>query len=215
MDEIDVDEDIALISIHDDVSTQDNIVQYKGLKDYVTTVIADILVSVVDTIVTTALTITAESTMINVEKRRKFFAAKRDEEKRNKPPTKAQQRNIMCNYLKNMEGWKPKSLKNKSFAKIQKLFDKAIKRVNTFVDYRTKLAVEGLKKYEVTKGSLKRTGEELKQERSKKQKVEDDKEYKELKQCLEIILDDGDEITINATPLFSKSPTIVDYKIYK
>nr|GEX48701.1 ribonuclease H-like domain-containing protein [Tanacetum cinerariifolium] len=35
-----------------------------------------------------------------IEKRRKFFAAKRTEEKRNKPPTKAQQRNIMCNYLK-------------------------------------------------------------------------------------------------------------------
>ncbi|GKF78101.1 hypothetical protein Tco_0230571, partial [Tanacetum coccineum] len=61
--------------------------------------------------------------------------AKRAEEKRNKPPTRAQQRSIMCTYLKNMEGWKPKSLKNKSFAYIQELFDKAMKRVNTFVDY--------------------------------------------------------------------------------
>ncbi|GKA25617.1 hypothetical protein Tco_0711726 [Tanacetum coccineum] len=32
-----------------------------------------------------------------LEKRRNFFAAKRTEEKRNKPPTKAQQRNIMVN----------------------------------------------------------------------------------------------------------------------
>nr|GEY57290.1 hypothetical protein [Tanacetum cinerariifolium] len=63
-----------------------------------------------------------------LEKRRKFFAAKRGEEKRNRPPTRAQQRSIMCTYLKNMEGWKPNSLKNKSFAKIQELFGKAIKK---------------------------------------------------------------------------------------
>ncbi|GJX59317.1 uncharacterized mitochondrial protein-like protein [Tanacetum coccineum] len=49
-----------------------------------------------------------------LEKRRKFFTAKRAEEKRNKPPTKAQQRSIMTTYLKNMAGWKPKDLKNKS-----------------------------------------------------------------------------------------------------
>ncbi|GJT19032.1 hypothetical protein Tco_0877738 [Tanacetum coccineum] len=45
-----------------------------------------------------------------LEKRRKHFAAKRAEEKRNRPPTKAQQRSIMCTYLKNIEGWKPKDL---------------------------------------------------------------------------------------------------------
>ncbi|GJX63316.1 hypothetical protein Tco_0296216 [Tanacetum coccineum] len=49
----------------------------------------------------------------------------------------------------------------------------------------------------------------------KKQKVEEDKESEELKQCLEIILDNGDDVTIDATPLSTKSPTIVDYKIYK
>ncbi|GKE21495.1 hypothetical protein Tco_1433007 [Tanacetum coccineum] len=48
-----------------------------------------------------------------LEKRRKHFAAKRAEEKRNKPPTKAQQRKIMCTYLKNMEGYKLKYLKLK------------------------------------------------------------------------------------------------------
>nr|GEY33949.1 hypothetical protein [Tanacetum cinerariifolium] len=45
--------------------------------------------------------------------------------------------------------------------------------------------------------------------------MRNDKEKKELKRCLEIIPDDGDEVTIDATPLSSKSPTIVDYKIYK
>ncbi|GJU93636.1 putative ribonuclease H-like domain-containing protein [Tanacetum coccineum] len=60
----------------------------------------------------------------------------------------------MCSYLKNMEGKKPKDLKNKSFDSIQKMFNKAFKRVNTFVDFRTDLV----------EGSSKRAGEELEQE---------------------------------------------------
>nr|GEW93931.1 reverse transcriptase domain-containing protein [Tanacetum cinerariifolium] len=38
-----------------------------------------------------------------LKKRGKFFAAKREEEKRNKPPTITQQRSIMCTYLKNIK----------------------------------------------------------------------------------------------------------------
>ncbi|GKA09851.1 hypothetical protein Tco_0689284 [Tanacetum coccineum] len=45
-----------------------------------------------------------------------------------------------------------------------------------------------------------------------KKKLEEDKESEELKQCLEIVPDD---VTIDATPLSTKSSTIVDYKIYK
>nr|GEW17206.1 hypothetical protein [Tanacetum cinerariifolium] len=141
-----------------------------------------------------------------LEKRRKFFAAKRAEEKRNRPPTKVQQRSIMSTYLKNIDGWKIRSLKKKSFAEIQELFEKAMKRVNTFVDFKTELVEESSKKAEAEitqKGSLKRTRDDLEQERSKKQKVKDDKESKELKKCLEIIPDDGDEVTIDATPLSS------------
>ncbi|GJS82996.1 hypothetical protein Tco_0749537, partial [Tanacetum coccineum] len=89
-----------------------------------------------------------------LEQRRKHFAAKRAEEKRNIPPTRAQQRSIM-------------------------------------------------------------SGEELEQESSKKQKLEEDKEFEELKKYLEIVLDDGDDVTIDATPLSTRSPTIIDYKIYK
>nr|GEV10256.1 hypothetical protein [Tanacetum cinerariifolium] len=84
IDEIDADEDIALVSTHDGVSTQDNIVQDEGIQDVseeevvevvstakmiidaivdaalVTTAIVDILVSAAKTEVTTAPTITAE-----------------------------------------------------------------------------------------------------------------------------------------------------------
>ncbi|GJY74151.1 hypothetical protein Tco_0478582, partial [Tanacetum coccineum] len=80
-----------------------------------------------------------------LDKRRKHFAAKRAEEKRNKPPIKAQQRKIMCTYLKNMEGYKLNDLKLKEFDSIQEMFDRAFKRVNTFKDFRIEL-VEGKEK---------------------------------------------------------------------
>nr|GEY03209.1 ribonuclease H-like domain-containing protein [Tanacetum cinerariifolium] len=80
----------------------------------------------------------------------------------------------------------------------------------TIVDY--KIYQEGKKSYFQI---FKADGDEMEQERSKKQKVEDDIESEELKKCLEIIPDDGDDVTIDATPLSSKSPTIVDYKIYQ
>ncbi|GJR92904.1 hypothetical protein Tco_0265078 [Tanacetum coccineum] len=63
-------------------------------------------------------------------------------------------------------------------------------------------------------GSSKRTGEDLQQESTKKQKMDDDKEKEELKQCFEIVLDDGGDVTIDATPLSVKI-LIIDYKIYQ
>nr|GFB08534.1 hypothetical protein [Tanacetum cinerariifolium] len=129
----------------------------------------------------------------------KFFAAKRVEEKRIKPPTQAQQRKIMSTYLKNMEGKKLNDLKNKSFDSIQKMFDRAFKRVNTFVDQRT----------ELVKGSSKRAGEELTQESAKKQKMDDDKEIAELNQLMEIIPEE-EEVAVDAIPLAVKSPKIFD-----
>ncbi|GJY22484.1 hypothetical protein Tco_0396142 [Tanacetum coccineum] len=76
----------------------------------------------------------------------------------------------MSTYLKNMEGKKPKDLKNKYFDSIQKMFDRAFKRVDTFVDFRT----------EVMEGSSKRAGTELEQEVTKKQKVDDVQETAEV-----------------------------------
>nr|GEX85613.1 hypothetical protein [Tanacetum cinerariifolium] len=63
-----------------------------------------------------------------LEKRRKHFAVKAAEEKRNKPPTITQQRKIMCTYLKNVEGKKLKDLKNNYFNSIQKMFNRAFNR---------------------------------------------------------------------------------------
>ncbi|GJS17841.1 putative ribonuclease H-like domain-containing protein [Tanacetum coccineum] len=52
-----------------------------------------------------------------LEARKKYFAVKRAEEKRNMPPTRAQQSNIMCTYLKNMAGWKPKDIEEQVLCK--------------------------------------------------------------------------------------------------
>nr|GEY93763.1 hypothetical protein [Tanacetum cinerariifolium] len=139
-----------------------------------------------------------------LEKRRKFFAAKRAKDKRNKPSTQAQQGKIMCTYLKNVEGKKLKDLKNKSSDSIQKIFNRAFKRVSTFVDFITQLV----------EGTLKRAGEELTQESDKKKKVEDDKETVELKHLMEIIPNE-EQVAIDVISLVVQSPRIVDWKIYK
>ncbi|GKC56295.1 hypothetical protein Tco_1083893 [Tanacetum coccineum] len=71
----------------------------------------------------------------------------------------------MSTYLKNMAGYKHNQLKSKSYDKIQEMFDKEMKRVNTFVDMDTEL-VKGSKTK--AKGSSKRAGEELESDNSKK-----------------------------------------------
>ncbi|GJV05735.1 hypothetical protein Tco_1343391, partial [Tanacetum coccineum] len=130
-----------------------------------------------------------------LEKRRKHFAAKRAEAQRNKPPTKAQQKKTMITYLKNMEGWKHTDLRSKDFDSIKELFDKAFKRVNTFVDYRTELVEESSKKAEVMEEN-------------------DDQEAAKTKDLMEIIPDE-EEVAIDAIPLATKPPSIIDWKILK
>nr|GEV97593.1 hypothetical protein [Tanacetum cinerariifolium] len=121
-----------------------------------------------------------------------YFAAKRAKEIRNKPPTKAQQKSLMCTYMKNMEGYKQKDFKGKRFDDIKKMFDKVYKRVNTFVDMNTEIMEEILKKTQAEVQA----------------KVADD-DTVELKRCLEIVPeDDDDDVEIKTTPLSSKSPTI-------
>ncbi|GJV85037.1 putative ribonuclease H-like domain-containing protein [Tanacetum coccineum] len=100
-----------------------------------------------------------------LEKRRKHFVAKRAEEKRIRPPTKAQQRSIIS----------------------------------------------------------KRAGEDLQKESTKKLKIDDvketakvdeDKETTELQSVMKVILDE-EEVAVDAIPLATKPPSIVDFKILK
>nr|GEU71040.1 hypothetical protein [Tanacetum cinerariifolium] len=105
IDDIDVDEDITLVNVHDEeMFDVDKDLGAKRVQAQEQKELSD-----------------AEKAtlfMQLLEKRRKFFTAKRVEEKRNKPPTQTQQRKIMRTYLKNVEGKKLKDLKNKSFDSI-------------------------------------------------------------------------------------------------
>ncbi|GJW91426.1 hypothetical protein Tco_0168979 [Tanacetum coccineum] len=130
-----------------------------------------------------------------LEKRKKHFAALRAQEKRSKPTTKAQKKNIMSTYLKNMARYKHNQLKSKSYDEIQKLFNREMKRVNTFMD--------------------------MNSEESKKQKIDehveaekdDDQEEEEMKKHIKIVKDD--EVAIDAIHLAIKPIVIVKYKIVK
>ncbi|GJX03102.1 hypothetical protein Tco_0189018 [Tanacetum coccineum] len=153
-----------------------------------------------------------------LKKRKKHFAALRAQEKRNKPPTKAQKRNTMSTYLKNMAGYKHNQLKSKSYDEIQEMFDKDMKRVNTFVDMNTELVKGSKTKAE---GNSKRAREELDSDNLKKQRIDEhveakgdnDQEEVKMKKHMEIVQDD--EVAIDAIPLATKPPVIVKWKIIK
>ncbi|GJW63489.1 hypothetical protein Tco_0115373 [Tanacetum coccineum] len=99
-----------------------------------------------------------------MKKRKKHFAMLRAKEKRRKPPTKAQKRNQMSTYLKNMGRYKHNQLKNKSYEEIQKVFDNEIRRVNTFIPTDS----EVVKSKKGTEESSKGVEDELEADKSKK-----------------------------------------------
>ncbi|GKB91103.1 hypothetical protein Tco_0963375, partial [Tanacetum coccineum] len=128
-----------------------------------------------------------------LEMRKKHFTALKAQEKMNKPPTKAQKK------------------------KIQKLFDKAMTRVNMYVYMDTKLVRESSKKDEAEmaqESSSKRVSDQLEQEKAKKQKIDEDQEEAKLKELMEVIFDE-EGVAINVIHLSTKPLSIVDYKIIK
>ncbi|GJY42632.1 hypothetical protein Tco_0430845 [Tanacetum coccineum] len=68
---------------------------------------------------------------------------------------------------------------------------------------------------EITQESCsKRAGTELEQESIKKQKVDEDKETAKLQRLIEVV-PDKEKVAIDAIPLATKTPSIIDYKIHK
>ncbi|GKC13493.1 hypothetical protein Tco_1010275 [Tanacetum coccineum] len=134
-----------------------------------------------------------------MEKRRKHFAAIRAQEKRNRPPTKAQRKTQMSTYLKHMGGYTYKQLKGKSFDEIQKLFNKEIKRVNTFVDM----------------GSEVHESKEKKVEDKESDEVEKVSEDDEVELMKHLVIKKDKDIAIDAIPLTTKLLVIIDYKLHK
>nr|GEV24888.1 hypothetical protein [Tanacetum cinerariifolium] len=259
IDKIEADEDIALVSTHDDV-VQDEDIEDAGEEEVVnvvttakmlidtavdatqvTTAIADIPVSASETIVTTTPTITAESTKTNVEllhNNLRFRKKGKGKLKLIEEPVKLNKKDQIL-FDKEVA----RKLQEEIYEQERLLGERARQEeeansalIETWeaiqakvdADYQLAKRLQAKEQEQLTnaekaklmgrdtqESSSKRAGDELDQERSKIQKVEDDKESEELKKCLEIILDDGDEVTINAIPLSSKSPIIVDYKIHK
>nr|GEY40926.1 hypothetical protein [Tanacetum cinerariifolium] len=97
--------------------------------------------------------------------------------------------------------------RKKYFARLR-----AEKIKKSFVPMDTKL-VKGSKK--AIEDSSKIARGKLEQEDANRQRIEEENESTELKRCLEIIPNGDDDVKIKATSLSSKSPTIVNYKIYK
>ncbi|GJZ77855.1 ribonuclease H-like domain-containing protein [Tanacetum coccineum] len=139
-----------------------------------------------------------------IEKRRKYFAALRAQKKRNKPPTKAQNRNQMSTYLKHMSGYKHNQLKGRSYNEIQKFGKKD---------------ESSSKKAEIAQdSSAKRAGDKLESDKSKKQKTDEHEEVEvddkdELKKHIETVKDDY--IAIDAMPLATKPLVIVEYNLIR
>ncbi|GJT40462.1 hypothetical protein Tco_0940327, partial [Tanacetum coccineum] len=77
---------------------------------------------------------------------RKFRAAQRAAEIRSRPPTKAQLRNLMMTYLKNMGGYKHSQLKAKTFEEIQGMYKRQKKKIDDFKPMDSNDAVKNSKK---------------------------------------------------------------------
>ncbi|GJQ99076.1 hypothetical protein Tco_0522061 [Tanacetum coccineum] len=139
----------------------------------------------------------------------------------------------MSTYLKHMSGYTYKQLKGKNFDEIQKLFDKEMKRVNTFVAMGSEEQESKEKKAEgseeTAKGSRKkmlrrkRAGKQQQQESSKKQRIKEDKESDEIEEVKEddkgellkhLVIKKDKDIAIDVIPLATKLPVIVDYKLH-
>ncbi|GJR78325.1 hypothetical protein Tco_0149110 [Tanacetum coccineum] len=121
------------------------------------------------------------------------------------------QQKLYCNYLKNMEGYTLKQLKGFKFEVFKDIFNKAFKRVNTFVDYKTELVKGSEKRVE---DSTKRAGTKLEQEVANKQKIDDakiddDQEEAEMKKLIKVVPDE-EEVAMDAIPLATKPLCIVD-----
>ncbi|GJS37702.1 putative ribonuclease H-like domain-containing protein [Tanacetum coccineum] len=147
--------------------------------------------------------------------------AQRAKERRNKPPTQAQQRTYMSNYIKHMGGYTLQQLRGYSFDEIKTLFETTMRKVNTFVPIESEVdrAVP-----ELAVGSSKTDAEEeLDQESSKRQKIGESSELaeeprvkevdelsqEELQQMMIIVL----ELGMNVEALQTKYP-IIDWEIY-
>ncbi|GKC98305.1 hypothetical protein Tco_1168580 [Tanacetum coccineum] len=103
--------------------------------------------------------------------RKKFFAAQRAAEIRNRPPTRTQLRNQMITYLKHIGKYTHNQLKSKSFEEIQKLYKKEQQWINDFVPMSDDSGKKDDSSSKQAESSKKRPRAEHDEESVKKQKL--------------------------------------------
>ncbi|GKE37540.1 hypothetical protein Tco_1460945, partial [Tanacetum coccineum] len=141
-----------------------------------------------------------------INQRKTHVAQQRAKERRNKPPTQAQQRTYMSNYIKHMGSYTLQQLRGYSFDEIKRLFEATMKRVNTFTPMKSDVDRTVPK---IAAGSTKRAAEEeLGQQSSKKQKS-DELLQEELQQLMIIVPEEG----MNIEALQTKYP-IIDWEVF-
>ncbi|GJU91053.1 hypothetical protein Tco_1303476 [Tanacetum coccineum] len=141
-----------------------------------------------------------------MEKRRKHFAALKAQEKRNRPPTK-HKRELKCLLI--LSTWSKYLCSYGSEEQESKGEKKEEGREETAKGSRKKML------------GRKRAGKEQQKESSKKQKVEEEKESEEVEEDDEVelkkllVIKKDEDIAIDAIPLATKLPVIIDYKLHK
>ncbi|GJW24761.1 retrovirus-related pol polyprotein from transposon TNT 1-94 [Tanacetum coccineum] len=141
-----------------------------------------------------------------INQRKRHFSQQRAEERRNKPPTQAQQRTYISNYIKHMGSYTLQQLRGYSFYEIKSLFESTMKRVNTFTLMESDVDRTIPK---IADGSTKRAAEEeLGQQSSKKQKL-DELSQEELQLLMIIVPEEGMNIEALQTKYL-----IIDWEVY-
>nr|GEU78893.1 hypothetical protein [Tanacetum cinerariifolium] len=122
-----------------------------------------------------------------------------------KPQTEAQARKNMMVYLKNMNGFKMDFFKGMTYDDIRPIFEKHFNSIVAFLEKGEEELEEEASK------AIKRKSESSEEKAAKKQKL--NKEVKELKIHLQIVLNDEDDVYTEATPLALKVP-VIDHQIH-
>nr|GEW85416.1 hypothetical protein [Tanacetum cinerariifolium] len=116
--------------------------------------------------------------------------------KRN-PLTEAQARKNIMVYLKNMAGFKMDFFKCMAYTDIRPIFEKYYNSIQAFLE-------KG--ENEIEEEGSKRKDDNLKKRVGKKQRINEEEE--ELKAHLQIVVNDDDDVSTEATPLASKVPIV-------
>nr|GFA27744.1 hypothetical protein [Tanacetum cinerariifolium] len=103
--------------------------------------------------------------IMDADYEKKYSTKLKSKEKWRKPTTKAQKRNQMYTYLKNMANYKHNQLKSKSFKEVHMLFNNTMKWIEAFIHMDTGLVMGSEKEVEgsekAKEGSSKRARSNL------------------------------------------------------